>query len=58
MNALIRKLNNIFRLKIGLQQETDNTYQTSDFILRQKIGDLTQSYDKSPYTNRNVKGTK
>ena len=27
-------------------------------ILRQKGGDLTQSYDKSPYTNRNVKGTK
>ena len=25
---------------------------------RQKGGDLTQSYDKSPYTNRNVKGTK
>ena len=23
---------------------------------RQKGGDLTQSYDKSPYTNRNVKG--
>ena len=23
--------------------------------LRQKGGDLTQSYDKSPYTNRNVK---
>ena len=22
----------------------------------QKGGDLTQSYDKSPYTNRNVKG--
>ena len=27
-------------------------------IQRQKGGDLTQSYDKSPYTNRNVKGTK
>ena len=27
-------------------------------IYRQKGGDLTQSYDKSPYTNRNVKGTK
>ena len=25
---------------------------------RQKGGDLTQSYDKSPYTNRNVKGAK
>ena len=25
---------------------------------RQKGGDRTQSYDKSPYTNRNVKGTK
>ena len=24
-------------------------------IERQKGGDLTQSYDKSPYTNRNVK---
>ena len=24
----------------------------------QKGGDLTQSYDKSPYTNRNVKGAK
>ena len=26
--------------------------------LRHKEGDLTQSYDKSPYTNRNVKGAK
>ena len=26
--------------------------------LRQKGGDLTQSYDKSPYTNRNIKGAK
>ena len=25
-------------------------------ILREKGRDLTQSYDKSPYTNRNVKG--
>ena len=25
---------------------------------RQKGGDLTQSYDNSPYTNRNVKGAK
>ena len=25
---------------------------------RQKGGDLTQSYDKSPYTNRKVKGAK
>ena len=25
---------------------------------RQKGGDLTQSYDQSPYTNRNVKGAK
>ena len=25
---------------------------------RQKGGDLTQSYDKSPYTNRNVKRAK
>ena len=25
---------------------------------RQKGGDLTQSYDKSPYTNRNVEGAK
>ena len=24
-------------------------------LFRQKGGDLTQSYDKSPYTNRNVK---
>ena len=31
---------------------------SSSFIQRQKGGDLTQSYDKSPYTNRNVKGTK
>ena len=27
-------------------------------VARQKGGDLTQSYDKSPYINRNVKGTK
>ena len=27
-------------------------------VERQKGGDLTQSYDKSPYTNRNVKGAK
>ena len=27
-------------------------------IVWQKGGDLTQSYDKSPYTNRNVKGAK
>ena len=25
------------------------------WLYRQKGGDLTQSYDKSPYTNRNVK---
>ena len=29
-----------------------------DLFWRQKGGDLTQSYDKSPYTNRNVKGAK
>ena len=28
------------------------------FLYRQKGGDLTQSYDKSPYTNRNVKRAK
>ena len=28
------------------------------FCQRQKGGDLTQSYDKSPYTNRNVKRAK
>ena len=27
-------------------------------LFRQREGDLTQSYDKSPYTNRNVKGAK
>ena len=32
-----------------------NVYKLSQ---RQKGGDLTQSYDKSPYTNRNVKGAK
>ena len=32
------------------------TYE--EYRSRQKGGDLTQSYDKSPYTNRNVKGTK
>ena len=29
--------------------------QTNSYQQRQKGGDLTQSYDKSPYTNRNVK---
>ena len=28
------------------------------YIYIQKGGDLTQSYEKSPYTNRNVKGAK
>ena len=32
--------------------------QETLFLLRQKVGDLTQSYDKSPYTNRNVKRAK
>ena len=30
----------------------------SQVITRQKGGDLTQSYDKSPYTNRNIKRAK
>ena len=28
------------------------------YLSRQKGGDMSQSYDKSPYTNRNVKGAK
>ena len=28
------------------------------YLTRQKGGDLTQSYDKSPYTNRNAKRAK
>ena len=30
-------------------------FQIKQRICGQKGGDLTQSYDKSPYTNRNVK---
>ena len=30
----------------------------SSSVIRQKGGDLTQSYDKSPYTNGNVKRAK
>ena len=35
-------------------RRTDAICTISKYFARQKGGDLTQSYDKSPYTNRNV----
>ena len=41
---------------INMKQTANCTFPNRKDMLRQKGGDLTQSYDKSPYTNRNVKG--
>ena len=38
--------------------ELNENNSSANQLQRQKGGDLTQSYDKSPYTNRNVKGAK
>ena len=39
---------------LEIQVMTSNS-QNTEYLERQKGGDLTQSYDKSPVTNRNVK---
>ena len=41
---------------VDIKKETSTKIYTPFY--RQKGGDLTQSYEKSPYTNRNVKGAK
>ena len=55
-------LQNMFYLKILLHghQSIDvkRNWKSSDSLIREKGRDLTQSYDKSPYTNRNVKRAK
>ena len=38
-----------------IEKKKSKMYLTAD---RQKGGDMNQSYDKSPYTNRNVKRAK
>ena len=45
---------------LALQTRSNNTTikQTTTQQLRRKGRDLTQSYDKSPYNNRNVKKAK
>ena len=54
------KMHNIDEKKIILtcQCMTEIMNGNWKIIGRQKGGDLTQSYDKSPYTNTNVKGAK
>ena len=45
-------------LRQALIKHNNITTYVMDYIVREKGRDLTQSYDKSPYTNRNVKRAK
>ena len=55
-NAPNRKLNHKLRYTVKVLMNIDVRYKyDKTFESREKGRDLTQSYDKSPYTNRNVK---